>query len=500
MKPGLEPAAKLLCVLLLVLPWLYPFASGPSPAVRPWLFAFACATLLWLCRARLTPALILRGWQLAAGISAVIGLLQYVGGAQGLAPWIVSTGPGEAFGNLRQRNQFATLMNMGLAAVLWLAALEGPRLPRRQALLVGAALLLGAANAASSSRTGMAQLLLLATLAWWWGLWREAPARQLLLAALLAYGMASWALPMLLGQSPVGHGIWARLGQDDTACGGRLTLWSNVLQLIAARPWAGWGWGELDYAHFMTSYPGARFCELLDNAHNLPLHLAVELGLPVTLLVGVVACWFVLRARPWRERDGRRQAAWAILALILLHSLLEYPLWYGPFQLAAGLCLYLMWPRRANLATRALEPKLWRPNWPVALAGTALALSAYAAWDYRRVSQIYLPPEQRAAAYRENTLEKIKGSRLFRAQVHFAEFSVTELTPDNAARINDQAHELLHYSPEARVVEKLIESAVLLGRDDEARRYRVRYQAAYPQQYARWTAAQAHRNAGGSEP
>lgn len=500
MKPGLAPAAKLFCALLLVLPWLYPFATGPSPAVRPWLFAFACATLLWLCRARLTPALILRGWQLAAGISAVIGLLQYLGGGQGLAPWIVSTGPGEAFGNLRQRNQFATLMNMGLAAVLWLAVLEGRRTPWRQALLVGTALLLGAANAASSSRTGMTQLLLLAALAWRWGLWRKGPARQPLLAALLAYGVASWALPMLLGPGPAGPGIWTRLGQGDTACGGRLTLWSNVIQLIAARPWTGWGWGELDYAHFMTRYPGERFCDILDNAHNLPLHLAVELGLPAALLAGGAACWLLLRARPWRESDGARQAAWAVLGLILLHSLLEYPLWYGPFQLAAGLCLYLLWPGRASQAPQAQALQLWRPNWQVALAGTALALSAYAAWDYRRVSQIYLPPAQRAAAYRENTLEKIQGSWLFRAQVRFAEFSLTELRPDNAARLNAQAHELLHYTPEAHVVEKLIESAVLLGRDEEARQFEVRYRAAYPQQHALWAAAREHSAPAGKVP
>jgi hypothetical protein len=40
------------------------------------------------------------------------------------------------------------------------------------------------------------------------------------------------------------------------------------------------------------------------------------------------------------------------------------------------------------------------------------------------------------------------------------------------------------------VVEKLIESAVLLGRDEEARFYLARYKAAYPQEHARWAARQ----------
>jgi O-antigen polymerase len=39
---------------------------------------------------------------------------------------------------------------------------------------------------------------------------------------------------------------------------------------------------------------------------------------------------------------------------------------------------------------------------------------------------------------------------------------------------------LLHFSPEPRVIEKLIDSAVLLGRSDEAQYYRLRYQAAFP--------------------
>lgn len=40
----------------------------------------------------------------------------------------------------------------------------------------------------------------------------------------------------------------------------------------------------------MTLFPGERFCVLLDNAHNLPLHLAVELGVPVAALL-CLPCW-----------------------------------------------------------------------------------------------------------------------------------------------------------------------------------------------------------------
>jgi O-antigen ligase len=473
-------------LLLLILPWLYPFATGPTPAVGPWLFGFACGTLLWLGRAQLTPAQILRGWVVAATLSAVFGLLQYAGATRGLAPWVAPAGPGEAYGNLRQRNQFATLMNMGVAAALWLAALDSKGKPLRNAALLISAVLLGSANAASASRTGMVQLVLLAVAVWWWALWHKALPRRLLFAAILAYLIASLVLPVMSEQG--GAGIWARLKEGNAVCASRLTLWGNVLQLIAAQPWTGWGWGELDYAHFMTLYPGERFCDILDNAHNLPLHLAVELGLPIASLLCGAAGLLVLRARPWREIDPARQAAWTVLALILLHSMLEYPLWYGPFQIAAGLCIWLL--GQASYETRGSEMGGRRLNWERFLAGALLTLTAYAQWDYHRVSQIYLPPEQRDEAYREHTLEKVKGSWLFAAQARFAEFSTTELTPENAARLNAQAHELLHYSPEARVVEKLIESAVMQDRQDEARQFLLRYQAAYPKEYERWKAHQ----------
>jgi hypothetical protein len=36
------------------------------------------------------------------------------------------------------------------------------------------------------------------------------------------------------------------------------------------------------------------------------------------------------------------------------------------------------------------------------------------------------------------------------------------------------------------VIEKLIESAVMLGLDEEARFHMLRYQAAFPTEYARW--------------
>ena len=492
---------------LLVIPWLNPYTAGPAPNTWPWLVSMLCGALLWLFRRHLTARLVIGAWLAVAALSAVIALAQYFGLSQSASPWISQTQAGEAFANLRQRNQFATLTSIGLLALLALVAGSGEALPqargrRAPAWAYLAAVLLAVGNAASNSRTGLLQWLLIALLAAWWVL----PGRRRLLLfalqALLAYAVAVVTLPWLLewATGVRSGGLFGRLAEAP-GCESRKILWSNVLRLIAEKPWLGWGWGELDYAHFITLYPGAlgeRFCQILDNAHNLPLHLAVELGLPVALAACAGALWLVWRAQPWRETDPLRQAAWGVLAVIGLHSLLEYPLWYGPFQIAVALCAGLLWTTPAAVAaSRGNSQRKYQSKRPfthylhASAAIITIATLVTAAVSYHHVSQIYLPPSERSAAYRADTLNKIQGSWLFRNPARFAELSMTPLTPENAAAMHEMAVGLLHYSPEPRIIEKLIESAVMLGRDDEALQYLARYRAAFPLEHARWAEGNA---------
>ena len=506
--------------LLLALPWLTPFAPGPSPAVVPWLVALmATAALLGLSALRDRtvgpPRMSFAAhwaapfaWALllAGAVSVVMGLLQYFGVAAAFEPWIKQGTAGEAFANLRQRNQFATLTNLALAAALWLAARQ-PALATPPAdwqgepsvlgidrrwrfaemlLLPGVVALLAAGNAASSSRTGLLQLVLLLALYALWGGWRNRAQRRLLLVAGIGYAVFVFALPYLAGFDVGERGMFARL-RDSPACASRIVLWTNVLQLISARPWLGWGWGELDFAHYMTLYSGPRFCEILDNAHNLPLHLAFSSGVPAALLACGLMGWWVLVRKPWREADASRRMAWAVLALIGLHSLVEYPLWYGPFQIAAGICVGLLWRRQHTDTSGLHEPD--RPIGHTVRSPVALFLIAtvgYALWDYHRISQIYLPPEARAGMYRFDAMAQARKSHLFRDQVDFADLTTTAVTRENARATFIKADRMLHYSPEPRVIEKVIESAVMLGLDDDALTHLARFRAAFPVEHAQW--------------
>ena len=491
----------LLVIAALAIPWLNPFTLGPHSAslqTFATVFVAACFVVYAGPHAAFTgrafTRLVAGSWVVSAVVSALIGLLQYSGHSDALSPWVSYTAAGEAYGNLRQRNQFATLLNIGWAALLWwqaegwqqqFQAFAAQRSRRAQAVLTAWVVLLTAllalGVAASASRTGFVQWLFLCGASVLWQrqlsgtLWRP---WHLALLALVAYALASIWLPMWAATD--GHPlIWERLRSGEANCSSRMILWSNVWTLVQEKPWLGWGPGELAYAHFNHLYDGPRFCEILDNAHNLPLHIAVILGLPAAVLfcIGVLAA--LVKWRPWRELNSERQLAWSVLTLISLHSLLEYPLWYAPFQLALVLSVLI-------LCGPALRTR-WLAAGPThLLAGAAFVAAVYASWDYVRISQIYLAREERLPAYREDTLAKIQSSWLYHDTVQFAALTVTSLTPETAPEILLLAKTMLHFSPEPMVLEKVLEAAQMRGEKDDLAYFERRYQAAYPAPYEKW--------------
>jgi hypothetical protein len=561
---------------LIALPWLNPFANGPSAAMVPWLVSLACvgaavwampaasasgappfklsrsvwmffaatavyfalrtvghgsdveagATLLaWgsvLLMACGGAALVRSGpdaagfislpsvralaitWLIVALLSALMGLVQYLQLQPWFAPWISHSDDGVAYANLRQRNQFATLCGIGLLALVYLQQVNlkaiSPSSPTKYctssyqfrnlinaAWPWAAAAVLAMGNALSSSRTGALQWLLIAVALLCWRGSLAARARRLGYGALGIY-LAMLALMPWFADAVgnASNGLWGRAQESNAPGLGRMWLYSNVADLIAQKPWLGWGWRELAYAHYISVFP-VRFVELLDNAHNLPLHLAVELGTPYAVLFcGAVLVWTV-RAKPWREADATRQLAWGVLLLLGVHSMVEYPLWYGPFLMTLGLCIGL------------LQTRFYEQNRPVAQQNNAQAAIKFAAWllivftayvayDYHRVSQIYTTTEQRSPLYAGDALAHAQQSVLFQKQARFAELVTTPVTPQTAPRVLQLAADLVHYSPEPRVIEALIESAVMLHFDDVAMLHIARYKAMYPKDYAAWTA------------
>ncbi len=468
--PGLALGA------LLVLPWVAPWSPSPQPNTVPLLVSWACIGLLLLWGLRIQALDVARAWAAAALISSVMGLIQYFGVAEAFSPWLHVAALGEANANLRQRNQLATLLAIGMLAVLWWQA-HG----LKTCHAVGMLALLAIGNAATTSRTGLLHMLLVCVLVMFWAWRSRSPmlrlSPRLALGTLAVYLLANWGLPgclsMLTGQDIVD--ALTRMGHNE-GCGSRRVLWANVLELIGQKPWAGWGWGELKYAHYITAYEGGpekRFCEILGNAHNLPLHLTVTLGIPVTAVLGLILLLVLMKTRPWMSRSPTHQLAWSVLAVIGLHSLLEFPLWYGPFQMAVLLCGVLL----------LMPPSGWQasPSRGLPLiGGLLLAIVCLVGADYVRVRQIYMPASHRWPVWREDPLGAARSSWFFQRSATFAELTLSRVTPENAPWVLATSLDMLHYSPEPQVVHRLILSAHMLGRQDLVRLHSTRWRAAFP--------------------
>ena len=442
---------------------------------------------------------LLVAWLLAALISSALAVLQYLDMARELTPWVNQPRAGDAFANLRQRNQFASLTSIGLVALLGLVATARSISKLHLAMMWCALALLSAGLACSVSRTGAVQWLLVVALVLFWS-WRyrknaHPVLMQMAIGAPLLVIVWSLALPWIALQlnGVMGASLLLRVAgqaQDYAACGGRRVLWSNALQMLAEHPWQGWGLGETDFAHYSTDYQSERFCDLLDNAHNFPLHLALEFGLPFALTSCMFAAYWVFKRVNLRDLTNPRCIAFTLLLVIGLHSMLEYPLWYGPFQMTLGLALGL-WSASArsnsnlkpNLSpiTRQAETEprnsVRQQLLPMLISCVLFLACLYAAWDYNRVAQIYRQPDKRDAAYRDNPMQAASQSWLFKNQVDFARLMTESITQENAQATYDLAMRVLHYSPEPRVVESIVQSLRVLGKEQEAKKLSSRKEA-----------------------
>ena len=341
---------------------------------------------------------------IAGVLSAMVSIVQVFWPDLPDGNWVARSGlVGRAVGNLRQPNHLASLLVWSVIALVPLV--EWRRIPRWLGGLVGALLIFGVVL--SGSRTGLyggAGVLAL------WGLVdrRLAPSTRVFLlgTALVAGGVLAWGLAAQHGYLG-GHTVGAasRASEGDTGHG---AIWANTLEMIQQQPLLGVGWGEFNFAWTLTPFvhrPTAFF----DHTHDLPLQLAVELGIPCALVVLGLLVWALAQGarRAWAttgDAGHGARAAWVMIAMIAVHSLDEYPLWYAYFLLPAA------WAWGFTLGSGpAPQPDALRgvASGRSADSGTTLIhlssegvalrwigalmmlVAALATWDYYRVSTIF---------------------------------------------------------------------------------------------------------------
>jgi O-antigen ligase len=356
------------------------------------------------------------GLALAGVVNVVIASIQVFAPSLTDGQWIAtSAAAGRAVGNLRQPNHVSSVLLWAVVATVALVEL------RRLAPAFGAALVAALVYGIvlTASRTGMVGIALLAAGAL---IDRrlQRPARRLLLAAPVVYAVVWGALAVWAHASAHEFYGQQRLSTEGDVSASRFAIWSDTLALIRAQPWYGVGFGVYNFAWSLSVMPH-RPVAFFDHAHNLPLHLAAELGVPMATLVTLLLIAALVQA--WRRTapaagDGGGSAvagryAFAMVATISLHSLLEYPLWYAFFLLPAA------WAWGYALGAREHEraPGSDRSALVLGLAGALMSLGAVAAVaDYLRVVRIYTP----AAASLERRIDDGKRSVLFAHHAHHA--------------------------------------------------------------------------------
>lgn len=359
---------------------------------------------------------------IAGGLSALIGAIQILAPALAGGP-LVALAPQDsrAVGNLRQANHLSSLLLWSVVAAIWLGERRAMR--RSVAFLLSGVCVFGIVL--SASRTGMVGVVVLAL----WGLLDRGQSRPTRTALLLT--------PLLYGLLWAGLDAWSQAAQAEFAgssrfnAGGdisssRFAIWRDTLGLIAAHPWLGVGFGEFNFAWSLTPFPqrpGAFF----DHTHNLPLQFLVELGLPLGLGVLVLlahALWRAFRsARDAHGPDaGVRRAALVMVLLMVLHSQLEYPLWYAYFLLPTAFAF--------GLSLRAGNAEPAAPSRASALrlamqAGAALLLAGGAAsvYDYMRVAAIFESNDTIPLAQRISDGQR---SWFFAHHAHYAAATIEE--------------------------------------------------------------------------
>jgi O-antigen ligase len=465
-REGGRAAASLLAALaLLVLSVLWSAAvalpaslaaSALGLLLAALLMAWSGAALQGPARAAALQAFCL-GWVAVGVLSTVIALVQVFAPDWADGVLVARSGfPGRAVGNLRQPNHLSTLLLWSVVALVPLR--EAGRFSTRSTVLLGALMVVGIEL--SGSRTGTVGVLVLAV----WGAVDKRlsqPGRLMLVGAPLLYG--AWALALKTLQSGA-LGAATRLGEADVS-GSRFGIWRNTLELIAQQPWTGVGFGEFNFAWSLTPFPG-RPVAFFDHTHNLELQLAVELGMPLALLVLALlgrALW-----QAWRRSLGvvgpagtALRALFVMVLIAALHSQLEYPLWYAYFLLPAawmwGLCLGA--PTAAPAQGAAPRGALLSR-----LPGLVLAAGAlFSLVDYGRVVSIFAPGA--SAGPLPQRIEIGQHSVFFAHHADYAAATTTDAPADALPAFERATHFLL----DTRLMQAWAEALADAGDLDRAR-------------------------------
>lgn len=366
--PGREFVAEILTSVGTPLSWR-PISLIPSDTCRA-LLSLLPAVAMFLATLNLDHEerqfLLLLG--LVIGVaSALLAMLQVLGGSDGGLYFFSFTNKGRGVGFFASANHFAgfeyTLLPLGAAALTgmrirspaFLLAVLGCALP---ALLFGLAL----SGSRSAIVLGSASLAATITL-----LMPEFARLGRYRALALAVGLAAVLIPLMMGLGM--QRIFTRFANEDVAEDARWTIAASTWEGIRSYLPFGAGIGT-----FPSVYPvHERVIDLMpkfvNRAHDDGLETLLEGGMgSLVLLVGFVVWLSIATHRALlgepgsvegRLAKGQARAGLIVMWLLLLHSLWDYPLRTIALEAVFALCAALQFPPR--LSRRQL--RAFRRSW-----------------------------------------------------------------------------------------------------------------------------------------
>ncbi len=245
------------------------------------------------------------------------------------------------YGNIAQANHYANYVALGLLSLGLLQHRFGWRIWLTTTLASPMLFVM----VLSGSRSGWLYLIAALMLAWWWQ--RKSPALRSLLsytaALCVAYALMHGLVQLPWLQGSTGSVTAAeRLFGEARSGGIRLHLWKESLLIFAQFPLLGAGFGQFAYQHLQlaSELRNPDIVGLYNNAHNIVMQLAAETGLAgLLVLFSTLGVWSWHTLRKHASYSLEQWWAVAVLSVLGIHSLLEYPLWYLHFIGVAAILL-----------------------------------------------------------------------------------------------------------------------------------------------------------------